>query len=47
MLTQAMLKFVEAYEQAKNAKLQQVMEMEKARMKFAKELELQRQERMR
>ncbi|XP_050234138.1 trihelix transcription factor ASIL2-like [Mercurialis annua] len=42
MLTQAMLKFGEAYEQAESAKLQQVVEMEKARMKFAKELELQR-----
>ncbi|KAJ8774202.1 hypothetical protein K2173_009633 [Erythroxylum novogranatense] len=42
MLTQAILKFGEAYEQAESAKLQQVVEMEKARMKFAKELELQR-----
>ncbi|CAK7336546.1 unnamed protein product [Dovyalis caffra] len=42
MLTQAMLKFGEAYEQAESAKLQQVVEMEKTRMKFAKELELQR-----
>lgn len=42
MLTQAMLKFGEAYEQAETAKLQQVVEMEKTRMKFAKELELQR-----
>ncbi|KAG6787720.1 hypothetical protein POTOM_003764 [Populus tomentosa] len=31
-----------AYEQAETAKLQQVVEMEKTRMKFAKELELQR-----
>ncbi|XP_031278432.1 trihelix transcription factor ASIL2-like [Pistacia vera] len=42
MLTQAILKFGEAYEQAESAKLQQVVEMEKQRMKFAKELELQR-----
>ncbi|XP_015580869.1 trihelix transcription factor ASIL2 isoform X1 [Ricinus communis] len=42
MLTQAMLKFGEVYEQAESAKLQQVVEMEKARMKFAKDLELQR-----
>ncbi|KDP40659.1 hypothetical protein JCGZ_24658 [Jatropha curcas] len=42
MLTQAILKFGEAYEQAESVKLQQVVEMEKARMKFAKELELQR-----
>ncbi|XP_065867310.1 trihelix transcription factor ASIL2-like [Euphorbia lathyris] len=42
MLTQAILKFGEAYEQAESAKLQQVVEMEKTRMKFAKELELQR-----
>jgi hypothetical protein len=41
-LTQAILKFGEAYEQAESAKLQQVVEMEKQRMKFAKELELQR-----
>ncbi|KAK6914644.1 Myb/SANT-like DNA-binding domain 4 [Dillenia turbinata] len=41
-LTQAMLKFGEAYEQAESSKLQQMMEMEKQRMKFAKELELQR-----
>ncbi|KAK4837201.1 hypothetical protein QYF36_003601 [Acer negundo] len=31
-----------AYEQAKSAKIHQVVEMEKKRMKFAKELELQR-----
>ncbi|KAJ9190438.1 hypothetical protein P3X46_001642 [Hevea brasiliensis] len=42
MLTQAILKFGEAYEQAESVKLQQVVEMEKTRMKFAKELELQR-----
>lgn len=42
MLTQAIMKFGEAYEQAENAKIQQVMEMEKQRMKFMKELELQR-----
>ncbi|RDY00564.1 Trihelix transcription factor ASIL2, partial [Mucuna pruriens] len=41
-LTQAILKFGEAYEQAENSKLQQVVEMEKQRMKFAKDLELQR-----
>ncbi|KAH7547037.1 hypothetical protein FEM48_Zijuj01G0264500 [Ziziphus jujuba var. spinosa] len=41
-LTQAILKFGEAYEQAESSKLQQVVEMEKQRMKFAKELELQR-----
>lgn len=42
LLTQAILKFGEAYEQAESAKLQQVVEMEKQRMKFAKEMELQR-----
>ncbi|KAF4399389.1 hypothetical protein G4B88_022472 [Cannabis sativa] len=41
-LTQAILKFGEAYEQAESSKLQQVVEMEKQRMNFAKELELQR-----
>ncbi|XVF86951.1 hypothetical protein PTKIN_Ptkin18bG0081800 [Pterospermum kingtungense] len=41
-LTQAILRFGESYEQAESAKLQQVVEMEKQRMKFAKELELQR-----
>ncbi|PPD73893.1 hypothetical protein GOBAR_AA30789 [Gossypium barbadense] len=41
-LTQAILRFGEAYEQAETAKLQQVVEMEKQRMKLAKELELQR-----
>ncbi|GLT56052.1 hypothetical protein SLA2020_291250 [Shorea laevis] len=41
-LTQAILKFGEVYEQAESAKLQQLVEMEKQRMKFAKELELQR-----
>ncbi|CAL1385960.1 unnamed protein product [Linum trigynum] len=42
MLTASILKLGEAYEQAEGAKLQQVVEMEKTRMKFAKELELQR-----
>ncbi|KAG7013966.1 Trihelix transcription factor ASIL2, partial [Cucurbita argyrosperma subsp. argyrosperma] len=41
-LTQAILKFGEAYEQAESSKLQQVVVMEKQRMKFAKDLELQR-----
>lgn len=41
-LTQAILKFGEAYEQAESSKLQLVMDMEKQRMKFAKDLELQR-----
>ncbi|GFZ04332.1 sequence-specific DNA binding transcription factor [Actinidia rufa] len=41
-LTRAILKFGEAYEQAESSKLQQLVEMEKQRMKFAKELELQR-----
>ncbi|KAI4329053.1 hypothetical protein L6164_021358 [Bauhinia variegata] len=41
-LTQAILKFGEAYEQAESSKLQRVVEMENQRMKFAKELELQR-----
>ncbi|KAL7100440.1 hypothetical protein ACP275_09G145400 [Erythranthe tilingii] len=41
-LTRAVLKFGEAYEQAETAKLQQLVEMEKQRMKFAKDLELQR-----
>ncbi|XP_059644045.1 trihelix transcription factor ENAP2 [Cornus florida] len=41
-LTRAILKFGEAYEQAESSKLQQMVEMEKQRMKFAKELELQR-----
>ncbi|KAK6796017.1 hypothetical protein RDI58_009472 [Solanum bulbocastanum] len=41
-LTQAILKFGEAYEQTESAKLQQMVEMEKQRMKFAKEMELQR-----
>ncbi|XP_023514686.1 trihelix transcription factor ASIL2-like [Cucurbita pepo subsp. pepo] len=41
-LTEAILKFGEAYEQAESSKLQQVVEMEKQRMKFAKDLELQR-----
>jgi len=41
-LTQAIVKFGEAYEQAETSKLQQVVEMEKQRMKFAKDLELQR-----
>ncbi|XP_039060115.1 trihelix transcription factor ASIL2-like [Hibiscus syriacus] len=41
-INQAMLRFGEAYEQAEAAKLQQMVEMEKQRMKFAKEMELQR-----
>lgn len=41
-LTHAIVKFGEAYEQAESSKLQQVVEMEKQRMKFAKDLELQR-----
>ncbi|CDO97813.1 unnamed protein product [Coffea canephora] len=41
-LTRAILKFGEAYEQAESSKLQQLVDMEKQRMKFAKELELQR-----
>ncbi|GAB2268995.1 hypothetical protein Dimus_003924 [Dionaea muscipula] len=41
-LTSTILKFGEVYEQAESAKLQQMVEMEKQRMKFAKELELQR-----
>lgn len=41
-LTQAIVKFGEAYEQAESSKLLQVVEMEKQRMKFAKDLELQR-----
>ncbi|GFP79218.1 trihelix transcription factor asil2, partial [Phtheirospermum japonicum] len=41
-LTRAVLRFGEAYEQAETAKLQQLVEMEKQRMKFAKDLELQR-----
>ncbi|XP_047328947.1 trihelix transcription factor ASIL2-like [Impatiens glandulifera] len=41
-LTRAIIKFGEAFEQAETSKLQQVMEMEKQRMKFTKELELQR-----
>lgn len=41
-LTRAILKFGEAYEQTESAKLQQMVEMEKQRMKFAKEMELQR-----
>lgn len=41
-LTQAILKFGEAYEQAETLKLQQLVDMEKQRMKFAKEMELQR-----
>ncbi|GMJ14216.1 Arabidopsis 6B-interacting protein 1-like 2 [Hibiscus trionum] len=41
-LTQAILRFGEAYEQAETAKIQQVVEMEKQRMKFTKEMELQR-----
>ncbi|VFQ89748.1 unnamed protein product [Cuscuta campestris] len=41
-LSQAILKFGEAYEQAESAKLQQMVETEKQMMKFAKELELRR-----
>ncbi|CAN4089137.1 unnamed protein product [Withania somnifera] len=41
-LTRAILKFGEAYEQTESAKLQQMVEMEKQRMKFSKEMELQR-----
>lgn len=41
-LSQAILMFGEAYEQAESAKLQQTVEMEKQRMKFVKELEMQR-----
>ncbi|KAI3426655.1 uncharacterized protein J3R85_009861 [Psidium guajava] len=41
-LTLAIANFGEVYEQTESAKLQQVVEMEKQRMKFAKELELQR-----
>ncbi|KAL6972621.1 hypothetical protein U1Q18_026796 [Sarracenia purpurea var. burkii] len=41
-LSRAILKFGEAYEQAENSKLEQLVEMEKQRMKFCKELELQR-----
>ncbi|XP_060205959.1 trihelix transcription factor ASIL2-like [Lycium barbarum] len=41
-LTRAILKFGEAYEQTESAKLQQMVEMEKQRMKFTKEMELQR-----
>ena len=41
-LTQAIVKFGEAYEQAETSKLQQVVEMEKQRMKFSKDLEMQR-----
>lgn len=41
-LTRAILKFGETYEHAESSKLQQLVEMEKQRLKFAKELELQR-----
>ncbi|KAJ0771257.1 putative transcription factor Trihelix family [Helianthus annuus] len=41
-LTKAIMKFGEAYEQAESSKLQQMVEMQKQSMKFAKELELQR-----
>lgn len=41
-LTRAIASFGEVYEQTESAKLQQVVEMEKQRMRFAKELELQR-----
>ncbi|KAL6568679.1 hypothetical protein OROHE_004363 [Orobanche hederae] len=41
-LSRVIWKFGEAYEQAETAKLQQLVEMEKQRMKFAKDLELHR-----
>lgn len=41
-LTRAILRFGEAYEQAESSKLQQLVDMEKQRMKFTKDLELQR-----
>ncbi|KAK9100856.1 hypothetical protein Scep_024286 [Stephania cephalantha] len=41
-LSSAILELVEAYERAETSKLRQVVEMEKQRMGFAKELELQR-----
>ncbi|KAF8393674.1 hypothetical protein HHK36_021920 [Tetracentron sinense] len=41
-LTRAILDFGEAFERAESSKLQQVVEMEKQRMKFSKEIELQR-----
>ncbi|XP_076940081.1 trihelix transcription factor ASIL2-like [Bidens hawaiensis] len=41
-LTKAIMKFGEAYEHAESSKLQQMVEMQKQSMKFAKELELQR-----
>ncbi|KAF6146708.1 hypothetical protein GIB67_008994 [Kingdonia uniflora] len=41
-LTRAITEFGGAYERAETSKVEQVVEMEKHRMKFAKELELQR-----
>ncbi|XP_059641025.1 trihelix transcription factor ASIL2 isoform X2 [Cornus florida] len=41
-LSRAILKFGEAYENTESSKMQQMVEMEKQRLKFAKELELQR-----
>lgn len=41
-LSQAILKFGEAYERTESARIQQMVEIEKQRMKFAKEMELQR-----
>lgn len=41
-LTRAIVKFGEMYERAERSKLQQMVEMEKQRMKFAKELDMQR-----
>nr|GLL17682.1 trihelix transcription factor ASIL2-like [Ipomoea trifida] len=41
-LSEAIVKFGEAYERTESARIQQMVEMEKQRMKFAKEMELQR-----
>ncbi|XP_019196999.1 PREDICTED: trihelix transcription factor ASIL2-like [Ipomoea nil] len=41
-LSEAILKFGEAYERTESARIQQMVEIEKQRMKFAKEMELQR-----
>ncbi|XP_073011030.1 trihelix transcription factor ENAP2-like [Typha latifolia] len=41
-LTRAVLRFGEVYERVESSKLRQMMEMEKQRMGFARELELQR-----
>ncbi|XP_077240907.1 trihelix transcription factor ASIL2-like [Tasmannia lanceolata] len=41
-LTRAILKFGELYERAESSKLEQVIELEKRRMGFTRELELQR-----